>query len=296
MIIQLIFIQLILPAVFIYSLWKGIFQSKLEWMIQSLFTIVYTTWLFFSAQWDWFSYYLRYVWLIFLFLALYKSWKRIRPLPNRSKLNRKQKWSLGINAFLLIIFGAYNVLMFSGYSTKDQAIELEFPLKNGMYYIHHGGNHVLINYHNAYPAQGYALDIVKLNKFGQRAAGIYPQQLDKYVIYGDKLYSPCNGEVLEARDHLPDLTPPDADPDRPKGNFVNIKCEGEEASIYIAHIQEGSVDVEAGDLVQKGQQIGLVGNSGNTTEPHLHIHAEKDGESVPMRFNGKFLKRNNIVW
>lgn len=51
-----------------------------------------------------------------------------------------------------------------------------------------------------------------------------------------------------------------------------------------------------GENLQKGQKIGLVGNSGNTTEPHLHMHAEKDGVGVPIQFDGRFLVRNSLVW
>ena len=295
-IIQIIFIQLLLPLIFIFSLWKGTFDSKMEWIVQVMFTALFTTWLFFSSQWDWFSYYLRFLWMILLLLAIYQSWKKVRTLPFRIKFNRSQKWSLSIYAVLLLVFGMYNVWALSGYTSKDDAIELDFPLKNGTYYVGQGGNHEHINYHNAYASQQYALDIVRLNKFGIRAAGIYPKELDKYVIYGDELYSPCMGIVLEVRNNLPDLTPPDADSENAAGNYVNISCEHENVNVYIAHMQEGSVVVEEGESIQRGQEIGLVGNSGNTSEPHLHIHAEKDGEGVPIQFNGRFLVRNSLVW
>jgi murein DD-endopeptidase MepM/ murein hydrolase activator NlpD len=52
--------------------------------------------------------------------------------------------------------------------------------------------------------------------------------------------------------------------------------------------------VKEGSDVKEGQLIGLVGNC-NTSEPHLHIHAEIDGKGVPIKLNGKFLLRNNIV-
>jgi murein DD-endopeptidase MepM/ murein hydrolase activator NlpD len=60
-------------------------------------------------------------------------------------------------------------------------------------------------------------------------------------------------------------------------------------------MQQGSVAVAEGDVVREGQLLGTVGNSGNTSEPHLHIHAEKDGEGVPIRFGGRFLVRNNLM-
>ena len=295
-IFQLILFQFILPVVFMIPLWRGSFHSKIDWMIQVLFNLVFISWLFLSSAWSWFSYYFRFIWPILLILAIYQSWKKVRPLPLRIKFSRSQKWSLGIHTVLILIFGLYNVFIFSGFTTEDNAVELEFPLKNGTYYVGQGGDHVQINYHHPYLAQQYAIDIIKLNRVGARASGIYPKQPDRYVIYGDELYSPCTGNVVEARNHLPDLAPPDTDSERPEGNYINLYCEGEDVNVYIAHMQKGSVAAEEGDNVQKGQFIGKVGNSGNTTEPHLHIHAEKDGEGVPIRFNGKFLVRNSLVW
>jgi murein DD-endopeptidase MepM/ murein hydrolase activator NlpD len=66
---------------------------------------------------------------------------------------------------------------------------------------------------------------------------------------------------------------------------------------------KGSVLVRPGDRVQAGQPLACVGNSGNTTEPHLHIHAKRgdkpdsilDGEGMPMRFGGRWLIRNSVV-
>jgi murein DD-endopeptidase MepM/ murein hydrolase activator NlpD len=57
-----------------------------------------------------------------------------------------------------------------------------------------------------------------------------------------------------------------------------------------------------GDVVTVGQPLGKVGNSGNSTEPHLHIHAVKQGtgghavgEAVPLTFGGAFPVRNTVV-
>jgi len=61
--------------------------------------------------------------------------------------------------------------------------------------------------------------------------------------------------------------------------------------------------MKPGDVVCAGQQIGRVGNSGNSTLPHLHIHAKRggnpanmlDGRGVPMKFEGRWLARNSAV-
>ncbi|AMA73090.1 hypothetical protein ACH33_09590 [Aneurinibacillus sp. XH2] len=216
-------------------------------------------------------------------------------MPLRIKFSRRQKVYMAIYAVLLLVFGIYNTFVFSSYVTGKKAIELSFPLHKGTYYVLQGGNHVQMNNHNAYPSQKYALDIVKLNTLGMRSNGIYPKQLDRYMIYGDEVISPCTGKVLKVRNDAPDLMPPDMDSERPEGNYVALVCENEEAVIYMAHMQEGSVAVKEGEVVQEGQPIGRVGNSGNAAEPHLHIHAEKDGEGIPIKFNGKFLVRNNII-
>lgn len=152
-----------------------------------------------------------------------------------------------------------------------------------------------MNYHSAHPAQRYALDILRLNRLGTRAKGLYPKKLTQYEIFEDPVYSPCTGKVIEVRDDLPDLTPPQRDPENPEGNHVTLTCDGDDARLLLAHLKRGSVSVKKGATVKEGQIIGRVGNSGNTSEPHLHIHAERDGAGVPLRFDGQLLVRNALV-
>lgn len=294
-IIQVIFIQLILPVIFIVTLWKERLTNKLQWVFQVVFNIVFISWLFFVGSWHFLGVYLRYVFVALLLIATYRSWKNVRSLPFWLKNDTKQKWNIGIHVFLILIFGMYNVFIISSHVKADEAIELSFPLKSGTYYVGHGGSNTFMNYHSEYLPQKYALDILRLNKIGTRAKGLYPKELDKYAIYEDPLYSPCHGKVLEARGHLPDLTPPETDPENALGNYVALLCENTEAVIYMAHMKESSVIVEEGSMIQVGEKIGVIGNSGNTTEPHLHIHAEKDGKGVPITFNGKFLMRNDLI-
>ncbi|MCT2535327.1 M23 family metallopeptidase [Aquibacillus koreensis] len=292
---QIVFIQTILPLCFILMLWKEKNNSKLEWLLKMLTTVAIVAWVFQTGRWDWISYYLRYILLLLLLLGIYFSWKKIKQLPFYIKFTRKQIINTGIYAFLLIVFGIYNGVAITGYSTNQQAIDLNFPLQNGTYYVAHGGNHTQLNYHNAYESQQFALDVVKLNNFGIRTAGFYPKELDKYAIYGETLYSPCDGEIIESRGNLPDLTPSEMDVENPEGNYVALTCDGSDVVIYIAHMQQDSVIVMEGDRVEALDPIGRVGNSGNTSEPHLHIHAEKDSVGIPITFNNEFLVRNSLV-
>ncbi len=71
----------------------------------------------------------------------------------------------------------------------------------------------------------------------------------------------------------------------------------------MAHFQKNSIKLVPGDNVTHGDFIGNVGNSGNSSEPHLHIHVESlatiprilDGKSIPIKINGDFLRRNDIL-
>ena len=288
-------ILIVLPAGLLFVIWRASFKSKLEWLLDVLATTALIAWVFQSGNWSWVGSYWRYLWFVLLVIAIATSWEKVGDLPFRIKYTGSQKVSIAINILLILVFGAYNGFVFTSYSVKEQAIDLAFPLKDGTYYVGHGGNHVQLNYHQAHPPQKYALDILGLNKLGTRAIGLYPKDLGKYEIYEHNLFSPCDGSVIETRNDLPDLTPPEMDPENAFGNFVALSCNGHDAIIYLAHMQNGSVSVTEGEKVTTGQLLGKVGNSGNTTEPHLHIHAELDGVGVPITFERKFLVRNSIV-
>ena len=92
-------------------------------------------------------------------------------------------------------------------------------------------------------------------------------------------------------------------PDRQpiEGNHVLLNCEN--FLLLLAHFRPGSVLVQVGDHVAVGDQLGLVGNSGNTTEPHLHISAQfagtpeepLSGEPLPLAINGRYVVRNSLI-
>jgi murein DD-endopeptidase MepM/ murein hydrolase activator NlpD len=73
------------------------------------------------------------------------------------------------------------------------------------------------------------------------------------------------------------------------GNYIVIRHSGDEFSFY-AHLKKGSITVKQGDQIKQEQNIGQVGHSGNSTEPHLHFQIS-DGpdplrsRSVPVRFS-----------
>jgi murein DD-endopeptidase MepM/ murein hydrolase activator NlpD len=179
-------------------------------------------------------------------------------------------------------------------SYEGTAFELAPPLRGGTFYVIGGGANPSVNQH-----PDYAMDIGRLNRFGFGAAGVFPEDLTRYPAFGSEVVAPCAGEVISAENARPNQPPvaPDA-ADRQGGNHVVIFCDGH--SVHLAHMQPGSVSVEPGDRVEIGQHLGLVGNSGNTVVPHLHVDVaagrhvfERGAEGVPFRIDGRFLVKGD---
>ena len=183
-------------------------------------------------------------------------------------------------------------------------VVLEFPLRKGNYSVVQGGSSVELNHHFSNRAQKYALDIVMTGAFGLRADALLPSSLEQYHIYDQAVYAPCTGKVLGVENTLQDWTPPEKEPDNPVGNYVIVLCQGN--SILLSHFRQGSITVSSGQQIKAGDLLGHVGNSGNSSEPHLHIHAVKGvvssldamiqtSEGLPILFDSRFLIRNDRI-
>lgn len=188
--------------------------------------------------------------------------------------------------------------------------DLSAPLRDGRYCVVSGGASPLLNFHFATLASGFAdwrgqsygVDLVAVGADGGRARSLLPQptHLGDYRIYGARIHAPCTGTVLAARDGLPDQIIGSHDRRNLAGNHISLICDGRH--VLLAHLQPGSVRVQAGDAVSAGDLLGLVGNSGNSDEPHLHISAQRPpapgappqaGEPVHVTFGGRFLARGD---
>lgn len=185
---------------------------------------------------------------------------------------------------------------------------IDTPLWNGAFYVVQGGDNLLVNGHrlsSQATAQRYALDIVKLSLGGRSASRLFPgEDLSQYAVYTEPVYAPCDGTVLLAENGFEDLPAGTSDPEHPAGNYVAIGCD-EGFTVVLAHLQRGNFG-SVGERVRAGGRIGRVGNSGNTTEPHLHIHAVaglvKDerqalftGDGIPFTINDTVLFKNAIL-
>ncbi len=300
--------HLLLPALLITGLWRGKFQSRASWLAALLGSGFFVTYFVLVGRWDWISYYFRVVLLVAFLCAAYVSFRRIfggDKVPWWRSPGSLGGWaSLVANAFVAVLFAFFCVLAVQALSpVEEQPVALAFPLEGRGFYVQHGGASPILNYHNVDQAQRFALDVDKLNLAGTRATGLYPVEPERYAIFGNEIQAPCAGEVIEAEDGNPDSRGANTDRQNPEGNHVVLRCEAGEVDVILAHMQDGSVAVERGATVEEGEALGRVGNSGNTSEPHLHVHAVRtgsgtmlEGEGVPILFDGRFLVRNSLVF
>lgn len=246
---------------------------------------------FMTGPWAFTSYYLRYVFSMLFVLAAVFSYFRMK----RSRFyyqTRNDRISIA-SVSIFLLFTLLNTLIIASYFPSGKTLDVTFPFKSGAYYVLQGGDSVITNPFHVLAGTEQAIDIVKLNSFGNRADGLAPKNLSAYQIFGERLYSPCQGRILAVRDSLPDTSPGNPDTNHPEGNYIVLRCHM--GDILMAHLKQGSIQVVTGGDVIVGVPLAEVGNSGNTLEPHLHIEATKDGKPIWLSFNGRSLSMNSLI-
>jgi murein DD-endopeptidase len=124
--------------------------------------------------------------------------------------------------------------------------------------------------------QRFATDYLQVDLEGRTFSGERARN-ESYYAYGQDALAVADGVVVDIHDGIPDNVPGPTSRAVPitletvAGNYTVIDIGGGRYAFY-AHLIPGSVRVAVGDRVRRGQVLGLVGNSGNSTEPHLHFH------------------------
>ncbi len=175
----------------------------------------------------------------------------------------------------------------SPYLERDTTADLRLPFQ-GQWYVFWGGRTLAQNYHAADPGQRFAYDFVKrLGGSTHRGDG---SALDQYYCWNQPILAPAAGTVVEVVGDLSDQAIGTANSLQPAGNHVMLDL-GHDEYALLAHMRQGSIVVQPGQAVTSGQLLGRCGNSGNTSEPHLHFHLQDsprfgNGLGLPAFFNG----------
>lgn len=178
---------------------------------------------------------------------------------------------------------------------KRNITKMSMPFK-GEWTIFWGGDTKELNYHVVAKFQKNAFDIVVNNAEGKSYKSDGKINEDYYA-FGKDLLAPCDAEVVLAVDGIKDNIPGILNPIYMLGNSVLLKTKNNEYILF-AHFKQHSIKVKQGDLVKSGQVLGLCGNSGNSSEPHLHFHiqdAEDFAKATGVKCYFDKLKVNDLL-
>lgn len=157
----------------------------------------------------------------------------------------------------------------------------------------------------AHIAQRFAIDWVQLREDGKTWTGDQLKN-ESYRAYGAEALAVADAAVIAVKDGIPDNIPGATSRAVPitletvGGNYVILDL-GQGQYAFYAHLKPGSLRVKAGDKVKRGQVLGLVGNSGNSTEPHLHFHTSNrnsplSSEGLPYVFDAFEVQGKGWGW
>ena len=150
-------------------------------------------------------------------------------------------------------------------------LPLALPFK-GQWLVFWGGDAPAVNQHIGNPSQRRAADLLKVDPEGKDHSGDGKKNTD-FFAFGADILAVADGTVVSVIDGVPDNEPGALNPYAATGNSVTIEHEGKVFSTY-AHLKDHSAKVREGAKVKKGTVLGACGNSGQTSQPHLHFQLQ----------------------
>ena len=175
------------------------------------------------------------------------------------------------------------------YSTKAP-LRLPFgPIEDGGWYVTWGGRDAISNYHVIARDQRFAYDFIAMR--GGSAFSGDGRRNEDHVCWDQPVFAPAAGRIVSALGSVRDNQRPGYSSEGvpAPGNHVVIDHGGGEYSL-VAHFRFGTLAVRKGQKVKSGELLGRCGNSGNSSQPHIHYHLQTgrsfgEGEGLPAFFN-----------
>jgi hypothetical protein len=201
---------------------------------------------------------------------------------------------------------------------RDASIDLEYPFA-GRWLTQNSPANRVPSHGTTMFGTSYAIDFVPVDDTGHTApisfgSLVRPEPPERFPGFGRPLRAPIEGIVAGAHDAeadhaayrgLPSIGYALTQRRRLEtgwvalaGNHVLIDSDG--VVVAVCHLQQGSVEVRPGQRVRIGDVLGRCGNSGNSTEPHVHVQAidSRDiqrANAVRLMFRGSLPRNREIV-
>ena len=177
---------------------------------------------------------------------------------------------------------------------KQNTTKLFLPF-NDEWFVFWGGDTKLQNIHHDTANQKFAFDFVVLDSSDKSYLGDGKKN-ENYYCFEREILSSADGKIVEVINGVKDNKPGSLNPYSAMGNAVVIEHNRQEISV-LAHLKLGSIKVKVRDKILAGQPIGLCGNSGNSSEPHLHFQFQdnpviQDGQGIKCFFQKVIVRKN----
>ena len=198
------------------------------------------------------------------------------------------------------------------------AVHLRYPF-TGLWLVQNSPADRVPSHGTTLLASSYAIDFVQVDEQGRSApvtarTWLGTEEPTSFFGFGAPILAPCAGTVIAADDSMPDhrarrglASVGYALTQRQRlaqgwqalaGNHVMIQTGA--AVVALCHLKQGSLEVGVGDLVVLGDPMAACGNSGNSTEPHVHVQAIdrlpiERAQAIEMNFNGHLPRNGEIV-
>jgi len=147
---------------------------------------------------------------------------------------------------------------------------------DGIWYV--ASEHGYLDSHKRFVAEAFAYDFLQIGPNGKSYQRDGRNNADYYA-YGKKVLAAKDGTVISVRSDMAENVPGETtNVDSPGGNVVVID-HGNNQFGYYAHLRPFTVSVKPGARVRAGDVLGEVGNSGDSSEPHLHFHVMDNADA-----------------
>jgi hypothetical protein len=310
-----IVLQALLPVALLGALALARPATRLTWALSVTNVALYVAVIAVAGLWLVLPWWLPGIYAALILPASVLSRARIRgggTWPN--KVSDRAGVLLRVAIMVVLALGVGHAL--AGRRAPGEPVILTWPFARGSYLVVNGGANELINAHvgtltgeryRPYRGQSQGVDIVAIDRWGRRAHGLAPRDPGAYAIFGTPVRAPCEGAVVGGGAGRGGPGPPPPPPPRTQAGGERCSCgrpgaHGVRGDQLLREVARRHVFglVRTRDRVRVGQPIGRVGNTGNTGEPHLHIHAQRpgsagaplSGEPVPISFGGRYPVRN----
>lgn len=169
--------------------------------------------------------------------------------------------------------------LFFSHAAMAENFQLPF---SGKWFVMQGGDSINVNHHMTNPSQLYGIDFIKIGGVTQRELfQTDGKSVEDYYSWAQEVLSPAEGVVIDTNNSVLDNPIGQTDASHPAGNYIILET-SEKNYIVLAHFKKDSIVVKKGDVVKINQLLGLCGNSGNTSAPHIHMHLQ----NAPEIFSG----------